>query len=267
MNGCVRLHFREYGKGDPLVILHGLCGSLDNWHTVSRRLAARFHVLAVDQRNHGQSPHHEEMGYARMAEDLSEFFGEQSIAKAPVMGHSMGGKTAMQFAFDFPDKISRLIVVDMAPRAYEPVHRQALEALLAVDLASCPTRQDVETAMAAAIPEPAVRQFLLKNLARSSGGFRWKLNLPNILQNYSLLHAAIGSSRPSVTPALFIRGGRSDFVQAQDVAAIRRCFPRAQLCTIEAAGHWVQADAPEALAACVEQFLKPAAAGGGSLVS
>jgi esterase len=259
MNGCVRLHFREYGKGNPLVILHGMCGSLDNWHTVSRRLAARFRVLAVDQRNHGQSPHHEEMSYARMAGDLSEFFEEQSIANAPVMGHSMGGKTAMQFAFDFPEKISRLIVVDIAPRAYEPVHATALQALLAVDLKSCPTRETVEAAVATPVPDPLVRQFLLKNLARDSGGvFRWKLNLRNILQSYSLLNAAIDPPRPSETPALFIRGGRSDFIQEQDFAAIRHCFPRAELCTIGKAGHWVQADAPEALVARVEQFLTPA---------
>ena len=259
MNGGVRLHFREYGRGEPLVILHGLCGSLDNWHTVSRGLAARFHVLAVDQRNHGHSPHHEEMSYARMAEDLCEFFDEQSIANAPVMGHSMGGKTAMQFAFHFPEKISRLIVVDIAPRAYQPVHAAALQALLAVDLKSCPTREAVGAAVAAAVPEPPVRQFLLKNLARDSGGvFRWKLNLRSILKNYSLLNSAIDPPRPSQTPALFIRGGRSDFIQEQDFAAIRRCFPHSKMCTIAEAGHWVQAEAPEALVACVEQFLNPA---------
>jgi esterase len=259
MYGGVRLHFREYGKGDPLVVLHGLCGSLDNWHSVSRRLAARFRVLAVDQRNHGQSPHHEEMSYAQMAGDLGEFLEQQSVSSAPVMGHSMGGKTAMRFAFDFPEKISRLIVVDIAPRAYEPVHVAAFQALLAVDLKSCPTRQTVESALAAAVPEPSVRQFLLKNLARDSGGgFRWKLNLRNILANYALLNAAIDPPRPSETPALFIRGGRSDFIQEPDFAAIRRCFPRAEMCTIAEAGHWVQADAPEALVARVEQFLTPA---------
>jgi esterase len=255
MNGRVRLHCREYGQGDPLVILHGLCGSLDNWHAISRRLASRHHVFAVDQRNHGQSPHGEEMNYVRMAEDLRQLFCERSMGPALVMGHSMGGKTAMQFALDFSEKVAGLIVVDIAPRAYEPVHGQVLASLLSVDLNSFPTRKAVEAAMAAAVPEPLMRGFLLKNLIRDqAGAFRWRLNLQNILQNYSLLNAAIESNRPFQRPALFIRGGRSDFIQDRDEAAIRGLFPGAEICTICEAGHWVQADAPDALVECVERF-------------
>lgn len=258
MNGRVRLHYREYGHGDPLVILHGLCGSLDNWHVISRRLASRHHVFAVDQRNHGQSPHSGEMNYARMAEDLFQLFCERSIANALVMGHSMGGKTAMQFALAFSGKVARLIVVDIAPRAYEPAHRQVLASLLSVDLKSFPTRKAVEAAVAAAVPDPLVRGFLLKNLIRDkTGSFRWRINLQNILENYSFLNAAIESNRPFEKPALFIRGGRSDFIQDRDEAAIRGLFPGAEICTIREAGHWVQADAPDALVDCVERFLGP----------
>ena len=166
----MQLHFRSYGDGEPLIILHGLFGSLDNWHSMSVKLAAPFQVFAVDQRNHGASPHSPEMSYPIMADDLEEFLQSQGLARAYVMGHSMGGKTAMQFALRYPHRVERLVVVDIAPRVYSPLHARILEALLALDLASFKTRKQVEDALASAIPELGTRQFLLKNLTRGAEG-------------------------------------------------------------------------------------------------
>jgi esterase len=253
---AVRLHCRDYGQGDPLIILHGLCGSLDNWHTVSRRLARRYHVLAVDQRNHGQSPHSDEMNYACMADDLLELFDSRSVGRARVLGHSMGGKTAMQFALAHPDKVASLVVVDIAPRAYAPVLAPVLASLQTLDGRSFPDRKAADAAVAEVIPDPAMRGFLLKSLGRDPAGVvRWKFNLPAILRNYSRLNDAIEFRRPFDRPTLFVRGGRSDFVQDSDQAAIRDLFPRAEIGTIAGAGHWIQSEAPDALLACLEPFL------------
>jgi esterase len=242
----MRLHFREYGRGVPLIILHGLFGSLENWQTISRRLAPHFHVLAVDQRNHGHSPHSGEMNYRLMVEDLCEFMHERSLASAHLLGHSMGGKTAMQFALFHPQKVEKLIVADVSPRAYPPAHEMIFDALLGLDVKSFPTRRQIEDALAPAIPEPAVRGFLLKNLARDPQGvFHWKIPLPDIFRNYVSLSAAVEANLPFEKPALFVRGAESAYVREQDAPAIQRLFPCAEIRTLPGAGHWVHADAPD----------------------
>jgi esterase len=258
----MKLHFREYGHGDPLIILHGLFGSHDNWHPVSRRLAERYHVFAVDQRNHGHSPHAPEMNYPVMAEDLAQFCLDHSMASARVLGHSMGGKTAMQFALAHPAQVAGLVVVDIAPRAYDMAHSQISGALLSLDLKTFQTRRQVEEALAPAIQELAVRRFLLKNLGHDpDGAFRWKLNLRDIFRNHDSLNAAVESDRPFEKPALFIRGGKSDYVREADLVEIRRLFPQAEFHTLAEAGHWVHADAPEAFVKALEIILaRPASA-------
>src|SRR5579859_1638969 len=160
----MQLHFKSYGSGHPLIILHGLFGSLDNWHFHSSQLAGQFRVLAVDQRNHGHSPHSQQMDYTLMAEDLSELIDHEQLPRAHVLGHSMGGKTAMQFALKYPQKTARLMVIDMAPRAYSPRQAQILETLLSVDLTAFKTRSQLLEALAPKIPDLALRQFLLKNI-------------------------------------------------------------------------------------------------------
>src|SRR5258708_1893067 len=162
----MQLHSKVYGKDEPLIILHGLFGSSDNWHSICLKLAPCFQVFAVDQRNHGGSPHHSDMNYSLMASDLVEFMQMQRLSKASILGHSMGGKTAMQFALLFPEKIERLIVVDIAPRAYPPNHERILAALMALSVSRYDTRAQIEQALATAIPNLSLRQFLLKNLAR-----------------------------------------------------------------------------------------------------
>jgi esterase len=252
----MRLHFKEYGQGAPLVILHGLLGSLDNWQPISRVLASSFHVLAVDQRNHGRSPHSEEMSYSLMAEDLAGFFRDHSIESGHVLGHSMGGKTAMQFALSFPELVRRLIVVDVAPGTNRG-HGAILRALRALPLGSFHSRAEVESALAGSVPKLSERRFLLKNLRRGErGAFSWKIPLESIERNEPRLRAAIAAAKPVWMPALFIRGGRSDYIQDGDIAEIRRWFPGAVFRTIPEAGHWVHAEAPGQFVEIAREFLE-----------
>ena len=250
------LHFETTGQGPPLVLLHGLFGSLDNWRTIVNQLAPHFQVLALDQRNHGRSFHSPQMDYPLMARDLFDFLERQGLARASLLGHSMGGKTAMEFALRYPDRLDRLIVVDIAPRAYSPRHRQVLDALLSLDLAACITRQQLDAALAPAIPGEVTRQFLLKSVERNAhGAFRWRMNLQAIANNYGRLCESLGPDRACARPALFIRGGQSDFLLRDDFDSIRPLFPQAQFQTLAQAGHWVHADAPRPFARAALDFL------------
>jgi pimeloyl-ACP methyl ester carboxylesterase len=252
----VTLHFKQLGQGEPLVLLHGLFGSGDNWFGVAPKLAEKFHVFAPDLRNHGHSPHRAEMDYPLMAADVDKFFAAQKIASAHVIGHSMGGKVAMQFALDFPARVKKLVVVDMAPRAYERTHDKIFAALLALDLASFQTRQQIEDALAPEIPSLNLRRFLLKNLGRDDHGkFVWKMNLRGVAENYSRLGEVLSAQNHFDKQALFIRGGKSDYISAADESEIRRRFPAARIQTIAAANHWVHADAPEEFVQRVLDFL------------
>jgi pimeloyl-ACP methyl ester carboxylesterase len=252
----MQLHFQNCGHGAPLLILHGLFGSLQNWQTISRRLSEHFQVFAIDQRNHGASPHSPEMNYHVMADDVLEFLESQRLDRASLLGHSMGGKTAMMFSLLYPQRVDKLICADIAPKAYPPYHNQILEALIALDLTSFRNRGDVDTALAPAIPEKTVRQFLLKNLVHHpNGSFSWKLNLRAIRENYSELNESLPVDRACDRPTLFLRGQASDYVLDTDWPLIQRLFPRAELVTIPAAGHWLHADSPETFLDAVRNFL------------
>ena len=253
----MRLHFKESGQGNPLVILHGLFGSLDNWLGVAPELAEHFRVFVVDLRNHGQSPHSAEMNYPLMAGDVVKFFAEYGLAEAAVLGHSMGGKVAMQFALSHPERVQKLIVVDMAPRVYKPSHAKLIAALQSLDLSAYQTRHQIEEVLVKEIPSLAVRRFLLKNLGRDAAGeLTWKINLPAIAENYPALGEAIFTTRPFTKPSLFICGGKSDFIRAEDEAMIRQLFPQVEIQTIEGAAHWVHADKPEEFTSRVLKFLR-----------
>jgi esterase len=252
----VQLHFKESGQGGAVILLHGLFGSSDNWYSIAKRLAESFHVFTVDQRNHGRSPHSAEMNYPLMAGDLNEFMTTRGIETVFVIGHSMGGKTAMQFALQFPERAEKLVVSDMAPRAYAPEHDKIFAALLALDLKSFSTRQAIEDALASEIPNLNLRRFLLKNLGRNSAGeFFWKMNLRGLRENYPQLGNAISASVPFTKPTLFIRGEKSDYIGAADEPLIRELFPQAEIQTIAGAGHWVHADKPEEFLKRVVKFL------------
>ena len=252
----MKLHFRELGSGPPLVILHGLLGSLDNWVPVAQKLASHFQVFLLDLRNHGFSPQAEEFGYDEMAEDLCEFLNQQHLETAHVLGHSMGGKVAMRFAQLHPGRVNKLVVVDIAPRKYPARYSGLMDAMLAIDLSRFQRRDEVDTALSSAVSDTALRQFLLKNLGRNaSGGLFWKPNLKSIRANYDTVRGSFPSDIPCDRPALFIRGEKSNYIQENDLALIHQVFPAAQLETIPGAGHWVHANAPDRVVEVVTSFL------------
>ena len=252
----MQLHFQAQGHGTPLIILHGFLGSLDNWQTVSPRLSSRFTVFTVDLRNHGLSPHDETINYDVMSHDVFEFLEQHSLPSVHIAGHSMGGKVAMQFATDHTERVDKLIVVDMAPRTYEPLQRPVLDALRSIDLSVHKSFGEVDAALMTAIPETAMRRFLLKNLMRDRRtGLRWKINLEAISRNYDGLAKAIAPRRKFEKPACFIRAGRSNYIKDDDVRLIKDIFPAAVIVTVADAGHWVHVDAPEKFLKIVMDFL------------
>lgn len=250
------LHYKEIGQGHPLIILHGLLGSLDNWQTLAREFGKHFRVITVDQRNHGKSPHHDEMTYELMAGDLLQLMDKLGIQTAHILGHSMGGKTAMAFALRYPERVDKMVVVDIAPRQYSRGHDQIFKALFSLDLQSIQSRSEAEDKLAVYIHEPGILFFLLKNLVRDQqGSFSWKMNLEAIYHNYDNVIEEIEGEHPYNKPVLFIKGGKSAYIENQDMSRIRQVFPAASLFTIPLAGHWVHAEAPEQLYNRVVSFL------------
>ena len=258
----MELYFNTYGEaGRPLIILHGLLGASGNWHTLgSKAFAPHFRVFAVDQRNHGRSPHSDTFSYEAMAGDLDDFMAQQDLASAYLLGHSMGGKTAMHFALTRPEKVDRLIVADIAPKAYPPHHTEILEALGSLDLPSYTSRKEIDAALGQRITSYPVRQFLLKNLQYDTeAGYRWQMNLDGIHRSYDQVTKGLEGGRPFEKPTLFIRGGKSDYVTDGDEGDIRKLFPQAEIVTLPEAGHWVHAEAPQAFADAVLAFLEVSA--------
>lgn len=252
----MQLYFRKLGTGKPIVILHGLFGSSDNWLTVSKAIAEKYEVFLIDLRNHGQSPHTESHTYEEMAEDLAQFLVQNNLEKIILIGHSMGGKTAMAFAQKYPQKIEKLIIVDISPRYYPPHHQRELDALHSLDLSKLQNRQEADEIMAKTIPELGVRQFLLKNLYRTEDGiFKWRMNLPVLSAQINRIgQESLKNSKISI-PTLFLRGENSDYVSENDIKLIQTIFTNAQTKTISNAGHWIQAEQPKAFQDTVFDFL------------
>lgn len=252
----MQLNFKSTGQGEPLIILHGLFGMLDNWQSVARALENHFTLYLVDQRNHGKSPHLDEHSYKLMASDLREFMLQQGIPQSNLLGHSMGGKTAMQFALDYPEMVTKLIVVDMGIKQYEGGHDTIFEALKSVELNVITNRQEADVQLSKYIQSIGVKQFLLKNLTREpDGSYHWKFNLKALSENYDNILSSINSEIPFEGETLFIRGSLSDYIPDADWEAITKLFPMAKLETIQNAGHWVHAEQPEALISAIRQFL------------
>ena len=252
----MKLNFREIGEGnETLIIIHGLFGSLDNWATLGKGFAQGRKVYLIDQRNHGKSPHDEGFSYDLMADDLEEFMNDHDIKKATILGHSMGGKTAMKFAMKFPERIEKLIIADIGPKYYPPHHQTIIKALTSLDLAVMKSRGEGDKMMAEVISEFGIRQFLLKNLTRNGQKqFEWKINLYGIIESIDNVGEGLEASLHYNGSTLFIRGDRSDYVLDEDVDAIQEQFPNSQLLTIQGAGHWVHAEQPEALFNAVTNF-------------
>lgn len=242
----VRLAYDETGDGPPLIILHGLFGSARNWQSPARRLARHYRVICVDQRNHGRSPHTERFDYADMAADLGGLMDELCLPAASLVGHSMGGKAAMSFALAHPQRVTRLVVVDIAPVAYVDVHSHVVTALRALPVAQYSRRQQAEEALAATVPEADIRSFLLQNLVLGADGGHWRLNLAAIAESIPALVAAVpGCASGTFTgPTHVIRGALSDRVSDGCLEEFRRCFPALDVHTVDAAGHWPHAENP-----------------------
>lgn len=239
-----------------MVIMHGLFGSLDNWAGIAAQLSDAFSVFLLDLRNHGRSPHVPEISYPAMAGDLLEFLDQQGIFEAHILGHSMGGKVAMQFAGSYPERVSRLVVADIAPKAYPPHHKEIFEALHAIDLDSLESRQQAQQQLEARIPQPSVVQFLLKNLGRDEQQrFRWKFNLDAISRHYGQILGNVSIAHPYEGLTCFIAGEKSNYIQPEDRPVILSHFPAAQIEYLAGAGHWVHADAPEQFTGIVRNFL------------
>jgi len=252
----MKLFFKSYGRGTPLILLHGLFGSVDNWHVIATRLADQFQVVTTDLRNHGQSPHSDEINYPVMAGDMVELLAALGWSSANILGHSMGGKVAMQLALTRPELVQKLIVADMSPRGYTPLHNEIIAALNALDVASFASRTEIEEALAGPIPSLNLRRFLLKSLGRAADGtFEWKINLSGLARGYPNLRAAVTGPRPYTGPTLFIRGSQSEYIRATGEPSILEQFPQSSVTTLEDAGHWLHADNPEEFTRLVREFL------------
>lgn len=255
----VTLHTRTYGEaGRPaLILLHGLFGSSVNWGSIARQLADRYLVLVPDLRNHGQSPHVPENSYPAMADDLRGLLDARSLDAAVFVGHSMGGKVAMQLALSDPRRVRGLAVVDMAPVSYAHDFKDVLAGFDAVDLAVVKGRADADRQLAAHVPASGVRAFLLQNLYREGDHWQWRLNLEALraAQRQITGFPDTAAGRQYTGPAAFIHGELSSYLKPSHHATIERLFPDARFCRVAEAGHWVYADRPEGFMACLDAFL------------
>lgn len=250
----MQLHYQTLGQGQPLILLHGLFGSGDNWGTVAKHFSQHYQVICVDLRNHGRSPHSASQSYANMADDLLELCDALDLERIHLVGHSLGGKVAMQFAAYNPDRVEKLIVVDMAMRAYADAHSHLIDAMMDIDFTKLQNRQEVDKILSASIPQTAVRQFLLMNLIKSDSGLTWRINLPALKTNYPGLQQAVCENARYEKPCLFIHGEQSDYVQDADIDQIKTNFINAQFASLPT-GHWVHAEQPQAFIEVVGNFL------------
>ena len=259
----VELNYRISGEGEPLIVLHGLFGSLDNLGGISRRLEDGWQIHALDLRNHGSSPHTPEMSYPAMADDVVAYMDARGLDKASILGHSMGGKVAMQVALSYPQRVQAVIAADIAPVGYEPRHDAILDGLNSLNFSRVKSRRDADQQLAEYVEIPGVRQFLLKNMERvpaeekneDGPAFRWRLNLPAIDACYANIAAGPEGDGPFEGPVLFIKGGDSPYIQKQHQTTIARLFPAAELRIIEGTGHWLHAEKPDTFAALCRRFL------------
>lgn len=249
------LYHRESGQGAPLVLLHGLFGSLENLSGLARVLGANHTVYSVDLPDHGRSPHTERSDLAAMVDGVRRWMDAQQLSRAILVGHSLGGKVAMELALQNPDRVTGLVVMDVAPVAYDSRHDNVFQGLLSVPVEEIQSRARADEALKVSIADAAVRGFLLKNLVKEGEGFRWRMNLQGLHRGYRQLIA--GNSAGNFDgPTLFVRGGQSDYIQPGAEADIQQRFPQARIETVEEAGHWLHAEQPDAVGRIIAGFLE-----------
>ena len=251
-----KLYPSEKESSEYLFILHGLFGMLDNWHNMARKLSESFNVVTVDQRNHGKSPHAEEMSFELMANDLATLMDDLGVSSAHVLGHSMGGKTVMKFADLHPNKLKQLIVVDIAPKKYKPGHLKYFNAFKTIDFSAFETRKEADSALATIEENIGVRQFLLKNLEKSEQGYQLKFNLAAIERFYPSMIDAMTFQWVINVDTLFIYGEKSKYIIEEDMLTISETFTQADFIGIPNAGHWVHAEQPNLFYEAVSGFLE-----------
>jgi esterase len=250
----MKLHVREMGEGFPLVILHGLFGFSDNWQTHAKKLSSYYRVILVDLRNHGHSPWTDDFSYQLMVDDVKELIDDLGIRKMHLIGHSMGGKVAMLFAQQHTAILDKLIVVDIGMKAYPMHHQHILAGMHAIDLTTITARSQAEAILKTHIESDGVRQFLLKNLYwKDKGQLAWRMNIEVLEREMPEILAAL-PQKETFVPVLFIRGALSNYILDDDFPEIEEWFPEAELVTIENAGHWVHAEAPEEFIDAVLSF-------------
>ncbi|MFK7799421.1 MAG: alpha/beta fold hydrolase [Aureispira sp.] len=254
----MELNYKVFGEGEPVIIIHGLFGTLDNWQSIAKKLSANFMVFIIDLRNHGRSPHADEFSYKIMADDVQAFMENNWIYEAAVVGHSMGGKVAMQLAGDNPDMVRELVLVDMAPKSYEGSHQAIFEAMFELDLDTLKSRKEADQQMSAKVPSFGVRQFLIKNLSlnKATQQYEWKHNLPVIYEHYNHILQYTPMNDPYEGPTLFIKGANSDYILTEELEQYQELFPTARIETILNAGHWVHAEQPARFLEVLTAFLK-----------
>lgn len=256
----MKLFYRKEGNGSPLVVVHGLYGSSDNWINIGKHLAEKHTVYLIDQRNHGRSPFSDSHTYNDLREDLNEFFIQHNIEKAILLGHSMGGKVAMWFAADFPEKVEKLVIADIAPKDYLLLkddsqfylHQNILLAMKEIDFTQIKSRNDVDDFMAEKIDDSRIRQFLLKNVAKDHKTklYKWRVNAEVLYNNLEEIVGGVNKNwlddriPISSYPVIFIHGMKSHYILPEDEILIKEIYPDATIVDIPEAGHWLHAEQP-----------------------
>lgn len=253
----MELNYKSFGKGEPVIILHGLFGMLDNWQTVAKKLATQNKVFILDLRNHGKSPHSDEFDYSIMADDVRDFMEQKGIGEAEIIGHSMGGKVAMHMALAYASRVRKLMIVDIAPKFYKGDHQSIFDALLTLDLSSIQSRKEANAFLSKRIPRLSTRQFLLKNiyLDSTTRKYKWKMNLPVLHAKYRSILEHNFPEEPYLGETLFVKGEKSDYLNFAELESYRQFFPNARLLEIAHAGHWVHAEQTLAFVELAQTFL------------
>lgn len=242
----MNLFFREFGVGKPFVILHGLFGMSDNWVMIAKQISEHgYRVVVPDLRNHGQSFHSSRFDYPAMVEDVQNLFNDLCITNAIILGHSMGGKVAMNFALSYPEKVEKLIVADMGVKEYSMHNDEILDTMLSIDFTAVSSRKEIEAKLKDRIKSNSVGKLLMKNLTRIENKFSWKPDIHSIKANYKNIFIRISAENIFSKPSLFIRGELSDYVKDEDFQDIQKVFPNALFITVPNASHWVHVDNPE----------------------
>jgi len=242
----VKLYSRILGEGQPLLIIHGLFGMSDNWQSLAKRYADYFEVHLIDQRNHGRSPHADEFSYLHLSNDLHQYIIDNQLSNVIIIGHSLGGKTAMQFAVSYPESLSKLIIVDISPRFYPIHHDKIIEGLKMLDFSILKSRSQADTVLSEYIEDGDVRQFLLKSMCwKEKGQLDFRFNLKSISQNIANVGEALDNEANCSIPTLFIKGGNSNYINDDDEDLIFKHFADAEILTVDEVGHWLHAEKPQ----------------------